>query len=65
MLKNKISLLLILTISVLGCQPEAGNMVSIPANGYTNTPFLGHGVQWAAYHHGDCENEWARKIEGT
>jgi len=63
MLRMKMLIILAMAMTVLSCQTESVNEVIIPADTYTSTPFIGHGVQWAAYHHGDCETaEWGHKM---
>jgi len=44
---------------MMGCQTKPEHEIIIQTNTKTNTPFIGHGVQWGAYHHADCETaEW-------
>jgi len=56
-MKNLI--LIALAIFVFACQPNTTNEIVIKENSSTDMPFIGHGAQWSAYHHADCETaEW-------
>lgn len=51
--------LLTFVVLTLSCEPATRYAIVIRQDSITGMPFIGHGVQWAAYHHGDCETaEW-------
>ncbi|MFC2129468.1 cellulase family glycosylhydrolase [Bacteroidota bacterium] len=51
--------LIILVVLMISCQPDPAYRINISEENRVNTPFIGHGAQWSAYHHGDCETaEW-------
>jgi len=55
----KYSILILTALLIMGCQTKPEHEIIIQTGNKINTPFIGHGVQWAAYHHGDCETaEW-------